>query len=64
MANIIIKVVKKKLLCIIKSNKKREKGSYRSVDLGQRRKYKEENTKKKMQRSLVRYYKLKAQYKE
>ena len=59
MTNIIIKVVKKKLLCIIKNQRddeKREKDRYRSMtDI-------ERNEKKR--KSLERYYKLKAQYKE
>ena len=60
MANIIIKVVKKKLLCIIKKKnetiKKREKDRYRSMtDI-------ERNDEKR--KSLERYYKLKVQYKE
>ena len=62
MTNITIKVVKKKLLCIIKKKqrnnkiKKREKDRHRSmIDI-------ERNEKKR--KSLERYYKLKAQYKE
>ena len=60
MINIIIRVVKKRQLSIIKKNKElikeKERNKYMMISKEERNKIKE--------RSLERYYKLKAQYKE